>query len=70
MKADNDMTTQEKIAAIFKDQYGNYGGRLYRQLIIAHAHLRFMLGDEVFLEYLEKQKKKNPRPKYQIPENN
>lgn len=61
------MTTAEKIAAIQKEEYGNYEGRLMEQLSAAHAYLRKMLGDDRFLQLLEDGAKKYPRPKYILP---
>lgn len=62
-------STGEKIASLIKEEYGNYSGRLMRKFIIVHAHLRYEMGDEKFLEYLEEQKVKYPKPTYKISDN-
>lgn len=65
-------TTQDKIAQIIKEEYGNYAGMATRKFILLHGIMRTKMGDEKFLEYLEGQKRINPRPvytpiKYQTP---
>lgn len=61
-------SVRKKIAQIVKEEYGNYLGRMVAPLGILHKRMRKVLGDEKFLEFLEKQKKENPRPVYQMQE--
>lgn len=61
------MTTQQKISEIISTEWNNYLGYLFQQKLFEHAELRKEIGDDMFLLYLEQQRKLNPRPKFEVP---
>lgn len=63
------MTTQDKIAAIIKDEFRDYRGYhpLVRAIKKVHEKIRQRDGDEIFLAFLERSVKENPRPVYKSP---
>jgi len=67
MDRDTEMTTEQQIDAIVKDQYSNYKPLIFRRLEGLHKMIRFMVGDELFLIHLKESKAKNPRPVYTPP---
>jgi hypothetical protein len=62
------MSTQDEIREIVKNRYSNYEPRLFRKIGFIHCHMRMMIGDEKFLEFLKKADKENPRPIYKVPD--
>jgi hypothetical protein len=61
-------TTRQKINEIIERQYNGYRGNAMSLVGIAHTMLREAIGDYLFLAYLEKQERDNPKPVYQLPE--
>lgn len=62
------MTTQEQIDLIVKERYGEYKGRMMKNLKQLHRQMRRLLGDDGFLRHLNDVEIKIPRvPKYEIP---
>lgn len=58
------MTTQQRIAQIIDEQYSGYRGRAFKSLQKAHSLIRLAEGEEKFLDFLEKQVREHPMPKY------
>lgn len=61
-------TIQQQIDEIIDRQYNGYRGDAMALVGIAHGILRDFVGDYLFLAYLEKQERDNPRPVYNLPE--
>ena len=61
-------TIQQQINEIVERQYNGYRGNAMRLMGIAHKLLRQQIGDYLFLAYLEKQERDNPKPVYNLPE--
>lgn len=61
-------TIQQQIDEIEHRYYGGYQGRAMRLVGIANNLLREAIGDYLFLAYIEKQERDNPRPVYNLPE--
>lgn len=62
------MNTQEKISTLIADEWNNYKGKFYQEILLQHAEMRKEVGDDMFLLYLEQQKAINPKPKFKLPE--
>jgi hypothetical protein len=61
-------TIKEEINEIVERQYNGYRGNAMRLVGIAHGLLHDAIGDYLFLAYLEKQERDNPKPVYNLPE--
>lgn len=61
-------TIHQQIEEIIERQYHGYRGNAMHLVGIAHKLLRQQIGDYLFLAYLEKQERDNPRPVYDLPE--
>lgn len=61
-------TIRQQINEIIERQYNGYRGNAMRLVGIAHALLHERIGDYLFLAYLEKQERDNPKPVYNLPE--
>lgn len=61
-------TTDRQIDEIVERYYNGYRGNAPRLVGIAHRILRQSIGDYLFLAYLEKQERDNPKPVYNLPE--
>lgn len=59
---------KEEIEEIIERQYNGYRGNAMRLVGVAHELLRDAIGDYLFLAYLEKQERDNPKPVYNLPE--
>lgn len=65
---ENPKSTADKIDEIIADQYNDFKGRIFSSMQPMHLQMREILGDEKYLEYLEKSKLDNPKPVYTVPE--
>jgi len=65
MKQDS---VKEKIKELVKSQYEDFKGKRMWALKELHNVMRITMGDEKYLEFLEKSAKENPRPVYKIPD--
>lgn len=59
---ENEKTINEQINEIIERQYNGYRGRQWRSIHFSHWLLRGQVGDYVFLAFLEKQERDNPKP--------
>lgn len=64
----NIKSIQQQIEEIEERQYNGYRGNAMRLVGVAHELLRDAIGDYLFLAYLEKQERDNPKPVYDFPE--
>jgi len=63
------MTTQEEINHIIKTRFGNYEGRVWKQMKLKEMHhfIRRFNGDEKFLQFLKESEELHPWPVYGQP---
>lgn len=61
-------TIQQQIEEIAERQYNGYRGNMFSLVGVWHGALRSSIGDYLFLAFLEKQERDNPKPVYNLPE--
>jgi hypothetical protein len=60
----NEKSINDQINEIIERQYNGYRGKKLSHLKFLHGVMRSAYGDQMFLAYLEKQERDNPKPVY------
>lgn len=55
---------EDRIDEIIKSQYNGFRGKFMKSIRNIHWIMRMKIGDQKYLEYIQKQKSQNPRPVY------
>lgn len=62
----DEKSINDQINEIVERQYNGYRGRLHKRLGLVHYEMRVLFGDTMFLSYLEKRERDNPKPVYHV----